>query len=125
MGWLKASGHVGNHPAIAKLLAEIPVKQFTQLSNASLDEGRFLADWPTSIIISVHKVEYKGGCGSYRPMSLPSVVLKNFEKVSLDNRPKAKSLMLVGQHGFRRKLSCLTNLISVPEEVIYRTDRGK
>lgn len=54
---------------------EALVKHFTQLFNASSDEGRIPAEWFTSAVIRVDKGGDSDNWGSYRPVSLTSTTL--------------------------------------------------
>lgn len=94
----KVAGYDGTHPAIVKPQAEYLVKPCTQLFNASLDKGRYPADWLTSTVKPMHKVGDRDNCNIYRPVILTSTMMKNLERVlphRIDRHLEAKKLRMI------------------------------
>ena len=124
----KAAGPDGIHPSILKPLAEQLAEPLARLFNESLAQGQLPNDWLLATVIPIHKGGDRRACSNYRPVSLTSVVLKMMEKILRDKITThlvANGLMSADQHGFRRRRSCLSNLLCFLDEVTRRIDRGE
>ena len=65
---------------------------------------------------------------SYIPVSLTSHLVKTFERVlikSLQNHLKVYFKINESQHGFRRKISCLTQILEHYENILKGLESGK
>lgn len=81
----------------------MPVKTFTQLFHASLDEELVSADWLTSTVIPMQKDKDGDNCGNYRPESLKSITRKTLERALRQRiaiHLEAKQLTVVEQLRF-------------------------
>ena len=74
---------------------------------------------------------FKGGTkkdpGNYRPVSMTSQIGKLMERIiknQLVGYLEENGLIYNSQHGFRRKRSCLSNLLEFMERVSERLDGG-
>ena len=66
--------------------------------------------------------------GNYRPVALTSHIIKMFERVvrrCLVTHMEENNLLPDGQHGFRSKRSCLTQLLSYWDSVLDQMEEGK
>ena len=85
-------------------------------------------DWKIANIVPIFKSGSKTDPGNFRPVSLTSIVCKNFERIMKDqiqNYLENEELLLPSQHGFRSGRSCLTNLLDFFEYTSDILDRGK
>jgi hypothetical protein len=85
------------------------------LFQQSYDQGCVPEDWKKAIVTSIHKKGPKSDPGNYRPISLTCIVCKIMEHVVLSHMAKHlayHNILLDNQHGFREKLSTITQLIS-------------
>ena len=76
----------------------------------------------------MHKGGSRGLPANYRPVALTSHIVKMFERVirkSLVAHLEANNLLPDGQHGFRGKRSCLTQLLSYWDTILDQMEEGK
>ena len=102
----------------AKLLKTVsleiaPAMQF--LFQQSYDLGIMPEDWSKALVTALYKKGPKSDPGNYRPISLTCLSCKIMEHVVLSHIAKHLShnnILLDSQHGFREKLSTVTQLIN-------------
>lgn len=93
-----------------------------------MEKRQLLADSLKSTVIPVHKGGDRYNYDSYGPASLTFIMLKTLERglrEVIANHMEANQLMVVKQHGYWHKSSCLTNSISLLDEVTGITDGDK
>ena len=98
------------------------------LWRASLDQGVIPPDLLLVLISPVHKGGSSGTPANYRPVALTSHIVKMFELVirkRLVAHLEANNLLPDGQHGFRAKRSCLTQLLSYWDNILDQMEEGK
>ncbi|KAK4818923.1 hypothetical protein QYF61_022100 [Mycteria americana] len=90
--------------------------------------GEVPADWRLANVTPIYKKGRKEDPGNYRPVSLTLVPGKLMEQIILsaitwhvENNQGIKP----SQHGFRKRRSCLTNLISFYDKVTRLVGEGK
>lgn len=91
------------HQVVARQLAEVLVRRFSQLFIASLNERRILSDWLTSTVIVIHDDEDRDIRVSYRPKILSPIALTTVEisiRNSTGNHLEAEKLTMLKQHYF-------------------------
>ena len=87
----------------------------------SLDNGSIPKEMKEAHVKPILKKGPKKLSENYRPVSLTSHVIKIFErvvKVNLVNFMEENNLLKNFQHGFRKKRSCLTELIDYQNEIL-------
>ena len=80
----------------------------------------------SQFITHVYKKDDRTDPANYRPVSLTSHIIKTFERIMRDklvNHLEGANLISNNQHGFRKKRSCLTQLLS-HIEFIYKCLNG-
>ena len=95
---------------------------------ASLDQGVIPADLLLVLISPVHKGGSRGVPANYRPVALTSHLVKLFERAvrkSVIVHLEDNNLLPDGQHGFRSKRSCLTQLLSYWDNILDLVEQGK
>ena len=81
--------------------------------------GRRPKDWKTANITPIHKKGPQDIANNYRPISLTSIPCKLLEHVVLRNlNTKINAILHQRQHGFRRGLSCETQLCSTLNDIM-------
>ena len=98
------------------------------LWRASLDQGVIPPDLLLVLISPVHKGGSRGLPANYRPVALTSHIMKMFERVVrkwLVTHLEENDLLPEGQHGFRAKRSCLTQLLSYWDNILDQLEDGK
>ena len=86
----------------------------TKLFNMSLSEGRLPSDWTRANVSPVFKKGSKHLLSNYRPVSLTSLVFKTMEQLvhqTITEFLEEHKKLSPTQHGFRRALSCQTQLL--------------
>lgn len=106
--------------------AEIaPFLQF--LYTQSVATGQLPADWLKANITPVFKKGDKHQPANYRPISLTAVPCKILEHIIFHDimaHLDSMNILIKSQHGFRRKLSCETQLVTTIEEIGRALDNG-
>ena len=98
------------------------------LWRASLNQGVIPPDLLLVLISPVHKGGSRGMPANYRPVALTSHIMKVFERVIrrwLVAHLEDNDLLPDGQHGFRAKRSCLTQLLSYWDNILDQMEEGK
>jgi hypothetical protein len=93
-----------------------------------LDLGVIPTDLLLVLISPVHKGGSRGLPGNYKPVALTSHIMKMFERVVrrwLVDHLETNDLLPDGQHGFREKRSCLTQLLSYWDNILDQMEEGK
>ena len=83
---------------------------------------------PWVLISPVHKGGSRGLPANYRPVALTSHIVKMFERVvrrQLVKHLEDNNLIPDGQHGFRARRSCLTQLLSYWDCILDQLEDGK
>ncbi len=110
----KSAGPDDFLPGVIKAVSEEIVPHLREVFNHSLEVGAVPDDMKIANVTPIHKKGPKDIPGNYRPISLTSVVGKLMESVIADrivDHLESNNLLGDSQHGFRRKRSCLTNLL--------------
>ena len=97
------------------------------LFNKSLESGELPEDWKTAEVTAIFKKGNKSDPGNYRPVSLTCVLCKVLESLIRDvivTYFTENNLYAKCQHGFRKKRSCVTQLLEVMEDITSLMDRG-
>ena len=121
----KACGPDGICGAILKRCAKVAAMFLTFIFDQSLNTGDIPEDWRQAI---VHPV-FKGGSTkrpeNYRPISLTCICCKMMERVlvsSIVMHLEDFNLFYKNQHGFRRHLSCESQLIMLCQDTMSSVD---
>nr|VZI50842.1 unnamed protein product [Spirometra erinaceieuropaei] len=127
---LKEGTSPGPDEIRAELLKELATELAEPLSllfQASLDADRLPPEWKTAGISPIHKNGSRASANNYRPVSLTSICCKVMERIikrKLMQFLEQHHLLCDAQHGFRRGMSCLTNLLYCLELWTRAIDEG-
>jgi len=121
----KAQGPDGIPSRVLKELSTELCKPFCLIFNKSLETQTVPSDWRRADVTAIFKKGSKSEPGNYRPVSLTCIACKVMESIVrdvmvshfTDNKLYAKC-----QHGFRRKRSCVTQLMEVMEDLTALLD---
>jgi hypothetical protein len=102
----------------------------TLIFNASLRQGIVPSEWKEAIINPTYKPgkNDRGNAENYRPISLTSISCKILEHIIHSNVIKHleyKSILTDTQHGFRKRRSCVTQLVLVANDFAKSLNRSK
>lgn len=95
-------------------------KYLNVIFSLSLDKRKLPSDWLRAKVIPVHKTGNKHCVENYRPISITSTCCKILEHIisaSLFDYLEGQNLLNPNQHGFRRKLSTITQLVETVHEL--------
>ena len=98
------------------------------LYNKSLEEGTLPKEWKSAEVTALFKKGSKSDPGNYRPVSLTCVTCKVLESLVRDvivSYFTDNKLFVDCQHGFRKRRSCVTQLLEVMEDLTALIDLGK
>ena len=115
---LKSNKAGGPDKIAASLLKEMArelAPSLTLIFKASLSQGIVPDDWKKAFVIPVHKNGDRTSAANYRPISLTSIPCKIMEHIICSNifsHLEEHGILCDEQHGFRRKRSCETQLIT-------------
>ena len=100
-------------PAFIKQLSASLAKPVSIIFNRSLSEGVFPDDWKIAAITPIHKSGSTTAAENYRPISILSCLPKVFEVlVHKGMYSAAQAVISEFQHGFVKKRSTVSNLMS-------------
>ena len=118
----KSNGPDRISPYILKQCADEIMPILYVIFNHSLSTSLLPNDWLKPNICPVHK---KGSCSNvnnYRPMSLTSICAKIMEHIiyhSIMDHLNQNNILIENQHGFRSNHSCVTQLITLTEDISF------
>ena len=122
----KSCGPDGISGTILKNCAKVVEMFLTLIFRQSLDTGDIPQDWRQAL---VHPI-FKGGNPklpqNYRPISLTCICCKMMERIlvsSIVTYLDDFDLLSQNQHGFRKRLSCESQLILLCQDVMSSVDR--
>ena len=98
---------------------------FTALFKNSYETGSLPAVWKSAWITPVFKKGTKCDASNYRPVSLTCVACKLLEHVlcsHIRNHLDKYNALSPYQHGFRKKLSCESQLLMTSHDLLSRLD---
>ena len=124
----KTPGDDNLHPRLLKELSESLAKPITFLFNKSLSESELPNDWKRAQVSAIFKKGVKTDPNNYRSVSLTSILCKVLEGIirdSIQNFFDDLNLYTNCQHGFRRKRSCISQLLEVMEDFTDFIDKGE
>ena len=100
-------------PVLVRECADSLANPLAIIYNRSLAEGRFPTVWKTAGVVPVHKSGSVHRVENYRPISILCCVAKVLEKFVFERMyAAAKPIISIFQHGFVKKRSTLSNLMS-------------
>jgi hypothetical protein len=121
------SAGIDNIPSLffKEIAAEIE-KPLCYLYNKCLSDGVFPKIWKSARVVPIHKDGAKNDVKNYRPISILPVLSKVFERL-IHNAlyPHLHGLILKEQHGFVKRRSTITNLISYTSNLFNALDKNK
>ena len=115
-------------PRVMKEVSTQVAPHLTAIFNNSLETGEVPSDWKEANVTPIFKKGDRKLPGNYRPISLTSVVGKVLEGIIADrilDHLESNNLLLDSQHGFRRRRSCLTNLIEFFHHMLTEYDQSR
>ena len=111
----KAHGPDELSPQLLKLVAEELATALTIIFQQSYDLSFTPKDWNYAIVTPIYKKGLKSDPSDHRPISLTCICCKIMEHIMLSHIAKhivKNNITINEQHGFRNKLSTITQLIN-------------
>src|SRR5215469_9185024 len=103
------------------------IPYLARLLDITLNNGTLPGDWKKATVIPIHKGGDRSLVTNYRPVSLTSVVCKQMEHViasHLRQEWDKNDWLYEGQHGFRPRYSCESQVITVCQDIADALDNG-
>lgn len=100
--------------------AELTAKYLCILFNKSLSTGVLPREWKIAKVVPVQKSENSDDVSNFRPISLTCTVCKLLEHVILKHITsflEKENILSPYQHGFRRALSTVTQLVELTHDI--------
>ena len=122
----KSKGADNMHPKLVRETAGQISKPLTLLFKKSMETGQVPSDWKIANVTPIHKKGPKHVPSNYRPISLTSIICKIMERIIRDaiiDHMEDNRLFTDHQHGFRKRRSCITQLIEVIDEWTENLDK--
>lgn len=123
----KAHGPDQIQPRILKEL-HIQIAPILQvIFSKSLITGEIPIDWKNANVTPIYKKGAKSDPNNYRPISLTCICSKIMEHIivsNIMNYADRNKILTSKQHGFRSKLSCETQLLSLIQELHENLNNG-
>jgi len=123
----KATGPDEISVRVLKEIAPVIDGTLTTLFNRMISETYVPRSWKDANITPIHKKGTRSYAGNYRPVSLTcqlSKLMESFLRDRIVAHLEKHQLLRPSQHGFRRKRSCVTNLLAFLDQVTECVDRG-
>ncbi|PKU45836.1 rna-directed dna polymerase from mobile element jockey-like [Limosa lapponica baueri] len=118
----------GIHPRVLRDLAGELTKPLSIIYQQSWSTGGVPGDWRVANVTPIYKKGRKEDPRNYRPVSLTSVPGKIMERIILSEvsqQAQDSKGIRTSQHGFMKRRSCLTNLISFYDHGTRLLNAGK
>ena len=113
-------------PHFLKLVAEEIAPVFTFLFQQSFDNNTIPDQWRFALVTPIYKNGPKSDPANYRPISLTCISCKICEHIVLSHVAKhlnSNKIILDDQHGFRERLSTITQLINCTNDWVESLNR--
>jgi hypothetical protein len=97
----------------------------TNIFQYSLDIGLLPTIWKDANVAPIFKAGSKSSPSNYRPVSLTCICCKMLEHIVLHGlSEKINQILVPNQHGFRKGLSCTTQLLTTYQTLVHEIDQG-
>ena len=113
----KSTTHDCIHPRILKECSSSLAPALLHIYKKSLATGTLPSHWKKGTVTPLHKSGSRHTANNYRPITITSQLCRILEKIikaQLVDHLEDNSFLSEDQHGFRRKRSCLSNLLMEP-----------
>lgn len=121
----KACGPDGLPNQSLQLCATSVAPYLKIIYNKSLEESSLPDDWKVGAIVPIYKSGPRSDVANYRPVSLTCVCCMVFEHIlytSVVAHINEHCLFNPAQHGFRKGLSCVTQLTEFTHDIVKALD---
>ena len=124
----KAAGPDSIPTFMLKVAANEIAPILTKIFQKSYDSGTVPSDWRDANIVPIYKKGDKQQPSNYRPVSLTSISCKIMEHIvhsSIMDHFERHNILCDQQHGFRKRRSCESQLITTIQGIASRLRSGK
>ena len=121
----KSAGPDGLPGRVLKCLSNELAPYFSVLFTKIISSGFLPDDWKTANVVPIFKSGSKHCAENYRPISLTCIISRIFERIlhsAIFAHLHVNHIIIDNQHGFRKGLSCETQLISLFHDLSMAMD---
>ena len=114
-------------PHILKECAETLRDPLQHLFSRSLSSGVIPSDWKRGVITPIFKGGNRSEVSNYRPVTLLPTISKVLERIIAEQLVRfleENNLLVAQQHGFRKRRSCISNLLLTLDDWTQAVDAG-
>ena len=123
----KAHGHDKISIPMLQLCGNSICKPLELIFQQAMESGFFPSEWKKGNVVPIHKKDDKQCLKNYRPISLPPICGKIFEKLVFNEIFKSfigNELISPNQSGFKPGDSCINQLLAITHEIYKSFDDG-
>ena len=123
----KSAGADDLPPIVLKKISKKIAYPLKMLFEKSLISGEIPEDWKCANVTPIHKKGSKKIPGNYRPISLTSQICRILERIIKEEMTEyleTNNIIHGSQHGFLKRRSCVTNLLTYMESLTCHVDAG-
>ena len=124
---LQLNGPDNVHSRILKEAADALAPALTTLFRKCIEDGQIPSIWWEATITSIYMKGIRHSPSSYRPISLTSISYKIFQRVIKEKmlqHLQSNNLVSRSQHGFLHGRSCITNMLTLMDNLTQTYDDG-
>ena len=123
----KSSGPDQIPGRLLKLMSSKIAPSLSLIYQASLEQSVLPQDWKNALVVPIFKKGSRAYSSNYRPISLTCIVCKILEHIistSIYQHLEENHIICRQQHGFRKRCSCETQLISTVHDFATTLNNG-
>ena len=123
----KAHGHDQISICMVQICGKAICKPSHLIFSSCIESGIFPTEWKKANVVPIHKRDDKQNVKNFRPVSLPQIFGKIFERLIYNEMYSffiENDLISSNQSGFKQEDSCINQLLSITHDIYQSLDQG-